>query len=236
VETIMVARDVEQAAAALRALRHEEWGRTGLVVLFFALAVAASAMLPSLAVPLLVGGLTAVVLAIRVFWRRWDLLDRLLLERDAYTIAEVRHRAEQVATLRSRGAMASAIRRLLTAPGIETPSWVVVAAEDLQALAEELEDDDLSFDPVCAVLCARLVAGSGSNHTLSGVGQSPQDVTARVRRIRAGLVLQQPPGLAHARPDAEAAILAKKSRTEMRPRAVHTARRAAGSERRLPHA
>src|SRR6188472_2093622 len=86
VENIMVARDVEQAAAELRALRHEEWGRTGLVVLFFALAVAASATLPSLAVPLLVGALTAVVLAIRVFWRRWDLLDRLLLERDAYTI------------------------------------------------------------------------------------------------------------------------------------------------------
>ncbi len=233
----MVARDVEQAAAELRALRHEEWGRTGLVVLFFALAVAASATLPSLAVPLLVGALTAVVLAIRVFWRRWDLLDRLLLESDAYTIAEVRLRAEQAATFRSRRAMASAIRRLLAAPGLGTPSWIVVVAEDLQALADELEDDDLSFDPVCAVLCARLVAGSGSNHALPGVGQSPQDVTAQVRRIRAGLVLQQPPGLSHTRrPDAGAAILAKKNPTEMRPRTVQADRGAAGSERRSRHA
>jgi hypothetical protein len=61
------------------------------------LALAASQTLSELVLPLLVAFIGAVLLALRVFWRRWELLDRLLLDRDAYAIPEVRARAGRMA-------------------------------------------------------------------------------------------------------------------------------------------
>jgi hypothetical protein len=43
-------------------------------------------------------------------WRRWDLLDRLVGERDAYAIPGVRARAEQEASMANRRSLSGAIR------------------------------------------------------------------------------------------------------------------------------
>ena len=182
----MVARDVEHAAMELRALRREGWERGGLVVFVFGLAVAASEAHPPLAVPLLVGALTAVTLAVRAFWRRWDLLDRLVLDRDAYAIPEVRALAEHAATTANRRWLASSIRKLLAEPWRDSVPGILAAAEDLEALAEELENDGLVLDPACAVACTRLLGGDGSASLLTEPGRPPEDVLACVRRIRAG--------------------------------------------------
>ena len=73
----MHARAVDEGAAKLRALRHEEWEDLGLGAVAVALAVAATQIWPHLAVPLFVGGVVVGVKGVRAAWRRWDLVDRL---------------------------------------------------------------------------------------------------------------------------------------------------------------
>ena len=45
---------------------------------------------PRACMPLFIGGIVVGARGMRALWRRWDLLDRLAGDRDAYTIAEVR--------------------------------------------------------------------------------------------------------------------------------------------------
>ena len=70
---VMHARAVDNAAARLRELRHEEWGNLGLAALAFGLAIVATQVRPSLALPLFLGGVAVWFLGVRALWRRWDL-------------------------------------------------------------------------------------------------------------------------------------------------------------------
>jgi hypothetical protein len=66
-------------------------GEAALLAAFvLALAIGATHVFPAFALPLLAGGVCVAGLAVRAFWRHWELLDRLLLDRDAYVISEVR--------------------------------------------------------------------------------------------------------------------------------------------------
>ena len=85
----MYARAVDDAGTRLRELRRDEWHDLALAGVALALAIGATAYAPSLALPLLIGGLAVGALGIRALWRRWDLVDRLADEPDAYAIAEV---------------------------------------------------------------------------------------------------------------------------------------------------
>jgi hypothetical protein len=49
-----------------------------------ALSVGVTWVAPALAVPLLLGGMAVLGLAVRSVYRRWDLGERLLLDPDAY--------------------------------------------------------------------------------------------------------------------------------------------------------
>ena len=60
--------------------------------------------------PLLIGTLASAVLAGRAFFRRLALSDRLLLDRDAYAIPEIRRRGEDMASMENRRALAQAVR------------------------------------------------------------------------------------------------------------------------------
>jgi hypothetical protein len=143
-------------------------------------------------VPLLVGGLTSAVLAARAYWRRWELLDRLALDREAYRIPEVRLRADRSATMESRRMLAECIRRLLDPPGYPCAARVRAEAEELEALARELDDSTLSLDPACAVACKRLLTEADLsplfNETLPA-----DDTSARIRQIRAGFKQRSEP-------------------------------------------
>ena len=72
----MYARAVDDASARLQELRQEEWQELGLAALALG--------------PLFLGGILVGARGVRALWRRWDLLDRLAGDHDAYTIAEVR--------------------------------------------------------------------------------------------------------------------------------------------------
>jgi hypothetical protein len=182
----MYARQVEEQSTELHELKHDELELAGLTVLCFALALAAHGK-PTVALPLLAAGLGGAALAVRAFWRRWDLVDRLLLEREAYAIAEVRARAEHLALLDNRRALASSIRwRLEHASAFADPDGRLLrVVPELTALADELDDETLELDPLRAVECERLLT-DGVTSPLVEATASTDDLFAWICRIRAG--------------------------------------------------
>lgn len=98
----MYARAVDEAEFRLRELRHEQWLDLALAAVVFGLALAATQIRPSLAMPLFLGGVFAWVLGIRALFRHWDLLDRLADEHDALVIPEVASYASRHASSETR--------------------------------------------------------------------------------------------------------------------------------------
>jgi hypothetical protein len=181
----MVAREVEHAATELRVLRREAQQQGGLAAVAFGLALTASQLRPAFAVPLLFGGIASLFLLVRALSRRWELIDRLVLDRDAYAIPEVRRRAEEAATMESRHALASTIRNLLNQPALVPAGRVSTSATDLEVLAAELDDDHLALDPVSAVACTRLL-GDMAESPLRNPRFPPEDVHSRIAQILGG--------------------------------------------------
>ena len=131
--------------------------------------------------PLLLGGVAVGALGVRALWRRWDLVDRLAGERDAYMISDVLAYASREATKEAamvRGADPQ--RRQSARAAVE--ARVQAAAGDLEALASELEDEELALDPACAVACARLVSDSGQSPLLNPA-LPPEELCSRVRQF-----------------------------------------------------
>jgi hypothetical protein len=183
----MYARAVEEGAARLRALRHEEWEDLGLGAVTIALAVAATQVWPELALPLFVGGIAVGAKGVRAAWRRWDLVDRLADYVDAHVIPEVLAYASRHPLMERRRTFASFVRsRLLT--GDER---VAAVAQDLEALASELEDDSLALDPVAAVACMRLLSEPDS--PLLARSAPTDELRSRVLQVRSGFKPQPLP-------------------------------------------
>ena len=183
----MHARAVDEGAAKLRALRHEEWEDLGLGAVAVALAVAATQVWPHLAVPLFVGGVVVGVKGVRAAWRRWDLVDRLAGQIDAYVIPEVLTYAARHASMERRRTYAGYLRsRLLT-----SDERIAAVARDLEALASELEDGSLALDPVAAVACMRLLSETES--PLLDRAAPAGELRSRVLRIRSGFKPQPLP-------------------------------------------
>jgi hypothetical protein len=181
----MYARAVDQAALELRELRREELGDFGLAGVALVLAVAASELRPTLALPLLLGSLVVLTLGLRAFWRRWDLVDRLAGERDAYAISEVLAYATREASLERRRDYAAVIRRRLDEDSPTYDARLAPVAGDLGALASDLEDAALALEPECAVACSRLATEPEESALLNRAFR-PEDLRARVSTIRAG--------------------------------------------------
>jgi hypothetical protein len=178
----MVARAVEQADRRLRDLRREEWEDGAVAAAALVLAVAASVVRPEFGLPLLVGGVFVAGRGIVAGWRRWDLLDRLVVERDAYAIPEVRARGEQEAGMPNRRWLSLAIRSRLE---LAANPRIVANAEELSALAEELLDPHLAIDPACAAACSRLLTDELSSPLINS-GLPAEDVRSRLVQIRCG--------------------------------------------------
>jgi hypothetical protein len=136
-------------------------------------------------VPLFLGGLIVGGLGMRALWLHWDLVDRLAREREAYVISEVLAYASREATTEKRQSFATAIRARLREPGIVFEPRVILAAEELEALACELDDGELSLDPACAFACMRLLVDFAESPLLNPA-LPPEDLRSRVRQIRSG--------------------------------------------------
>lgn len=180
----MHARAVDDARIRLRELRCEEWEDLGVGVAALGLALVATQLRPALAVPLFLGGIVVLARAVRALWRRWDLVDQLAGERDAYVIPEVLAVANREATFDRRHGSAVALRSLLLEAGPILEARVRAARADLDALAIELDDEGLELDPASAVACVRLLRDIDG--PLLGSTSPPEELRSRVRQIRAG--------------------------------------------------
>lgn len=181
----MYARSVDEAAARLRELRQEECGDLALAAVSLALAFAATQIRPAFAMPFLLGGVVVGVRGTIALCRRWDLVEHLAGEQEAHVIPEVLAFAAREATLERRHMYAARIRTELAETGLLYRERVMVAAEELEALAAELEDDELTLDPVSAVMCKRLLTDFVES-PLFDPARPPEELRSRVRRIRAG--------------------------------------------------
>jgi hypothetical protein len=181
----MDALTIDDAGEQLRELRHEEWEDLGLAALALGLAVLAAHARPSLALPLFLGGIGVGVLGLRALWRRWDLVERLSGERDAYVIPDVLAHASREATLERRQISASVIRSTLAAPGPGLEARIALVAEELGALATDLDDPELALDPGCAVACMRLLSDVEGSPLLNRA-LPPEELRSHVCQIRSG--------------------------------------------------
>ena len=59
------------------------------------------------------------------------------------------------------------------------------AFDDLAALASELDDDELAFDPAAAMACTRLLADPYDSPLLDA-SRPPEELRSRVQQIRSG--------------------------------------------------
>lgn len=180
----MHARAVDEAAARLRDLRREGWADLGLAVLVLGLAVGATQVHPRLALPLLIGGFFALALGVRALWRRWELVERLAAEGDAYVILEVRDYASRETGMERRQRFAALIRSTLELSTAAAEQRLLAVADELEDLASELEDDGLTLEPASAVACHRLLSEPGS--PLFDPAVRDGELRSRIRRIRSG--------------------------------------------------
>jgi hypothetical protein len=185
------ARAVDDAAAHLRTLRHEEWAAFCLAALAIGVSLAATQVRPSLALPLFLGGVVVGILGTRAFWQRWTLLDRLAGERDAYVIPDVVAYASRETTMARRRTFAAFIRSVIREPGVGCEQRVRDAEDVLNALVSDLEDEELSLDPACAVACARLLSDPAVSPLVNPV-LPPDDLRSRVFQIRGGFTGHRP--------------------------------------------
>jgi hypothetical protein len=189
----MYARAVDEYAVRIRELRSTERDHLVLGAVALALAVGSTQVWPELALPLFLGGFFVLVTGMRALWRRWDLVDQLAGERDAYVISEVRAYGAREAAMERRRILAASIRHRLTWPGLDVDGRLTASAGQLEALAAELEDDSLALDPVCATACKRLLFDA-TDSPLLNVGIPAQDVASQISRIRAGFTRIAPDG------------------------------------------
>jgi hypothetical protein len=179
------ARAVEQAGSRLRELRSEERAQLTLAGVAMGASVVATQVRPALAVPLFVGAVVVGALGARAMWRRWDLLERLSVDRDAHVISEVRAFALRETTMDRRRSFAALVRASLREATLASDVRVLAAADDLDALASELEDIGVALDPAAAVACMRLLSDLPWSPLLNQA-LPPEDLRSRVRQIRAG--------------------------------------------------
>ena len=185
----MYARAVDDASARLRELHQEERQDWGVAALALGLALVAAQVRPAFAMPLFLGGMAVGALGVRALWRHWDLVDRLAGERDAYLISDVLAYASRETTKERRYWFAALIRSIVSQPGPAVVARVHAAADDLEALASELEDEELALDPACAVACARLVSDPAQSPLLNPA-LPPEELRSRLRQIRAGFAIR----------------------------------------------
>ena len=185
----MYARRVDEASEQLRELRQEEWGKLGLGALALGLAVTAAEVRPALAVPLFLGGLVVGGLGMRALLRRSELVERLAgsatrtpFRRSGLGIPGGHHGAASEA----RGVAA----RHAAAAGALVRGALSAAAEELEALASELDDEELELDPACAVACMRLLSDVVTSPLLNSA-LPPQDLRSRVVQIRSGFTARR---------------------------------------------
>ncbi len=180
----MYARAVDEAAHQLGELRSDEREGFLLGMAALAAAVAVTTFAPSLALPLFVAGSFSLYRVVRAAVRRCELLETLATDADACVIGEVAARAERAAAMASRRVLAASARRAVANARYAGSGRVLGFAPQLEALAAELDRDDLELDRVHAMLCERLLRDTCS--PLYDAELPAAELVAQLNHIRSG--------------------------------------------------
>jgi hypothetical protein len=84
-----------------------------------------------------------------------------------------------------RQSFAALVRGRVREARLVSDARVLAVADDLEALASELEDGELALEPASAVACARLLSDMTQSPLLNHTSP-PEDLRSRVRQIRSG--------------------------------------------------
>jgi hypothetical protein len=175
------ARALRDAETKLVNFRHDEVEQLGLGAAALAASLALTAVYRPLVAPLFVGGLALWVLGIRSVWRRWDLVDRLADEPDAYALSAVRAYGARDARMARRRAYAGVLRRWASE---WSDSDTTEVARDLEQLALDLEDAGLELAPASAIACRRLLTDPTASPLLTCA--PVEEIHARITEIEEG--------------------------------------------------
>jgi hypothetical protein len=184
------ARSIEEAS---RELERRRWQVFADVT--FALVAGAPAALgvlfePPAALALAIGAAFALALALVAAVRRYLLIERLALDRDAYTIAAVHRYGRRLTSRRTRERLSRSLRSLVANSGrcepYIPPGRVAAFATDLEELAHELEDAECKVEPVSAASCLLLLS-DGMESPLLNPAVPVEDLRAALLRIRSGI-------------------------------------------------
>jgi hypothetical protein len=156
----------------------------------------AVAVAPQLAVALAAAAVLMIVLTGRSLWRRRELLNALLLDREAYSLEAVRDRATRFITLERRRRLGKWARTIvMVAKGEELPASASVRVladrvlprhERLLRIADALEDDDRPVHPASVALMHRLLTRPGLS-PLYNPGLDEDLLDLALHRVEAGV-------------------------------------------------
>jgi len=177
----MHARAIDEAQTRLLELHNDEIQDTALAGVALSASLASTALFPPLAVPLFVGGLAMGALGVRALWRRWDLVDRLASDRDAYAIPQVQEYAARDARMERRVRFAALVR----CHARTAAAAVAGLGDELEELARELEDETLDLDPAAALACRRFLTDPTGSPLFEGPTRG-EDLRSCIALIRAG--------------------------------------------------
>jgi hypothetical protein len=171
----MTAQEVDQAARELHGLRGQTLEDSGLAIVAFGLALTASWLKPSLAMPLTIGAFAMAFLAVRAHIRRFFLVEDLAADRDAYLIPAVQEFGLRAASIDHRRQIAHAVRGALLGSTGETGERLAAVRPELEQLIAALEDESAHWDPLTAVAL---------DHWIADFDGSFRDVSAPAAEIR----------------------------------------------------
>lgn len=152
----MTARAVQQLDARLDELRRVGWARLATAAAAALLAAPAHMLDPALSVGLAAGSFVLVMLGVRAFADRCDLIDSAAGDRDALAVAAVRARAERLTAPQELERAAATLRRLADR---ESDRRLAACRADLLELADALT---ASPERSAGVACVRFVEAAGS--------------------------------------------------------------------------
>lgn len=185
------ARTLEQAEATVGELRREARQDTVVVALALVSALLTTQVRPAVVLPALVVGVAFSFLAARASFRRFQLLDRLAADRDAYAIREIRSRGVRASSMKNRRMLAASIRRMPGEPGVALETRITVCRDELERLADELDRPELTLDAFAAVACERLLSDGGES-PLFNPALPVDSLISRLRQIRVGFEPRSP--------------------------------------------
>ena len=185
----MNARDVEMAAMKLETFRHHavRWLVAGAAVL--AIGIAAAPFSRTFAIAMGAGALLELSVALALWLRRRERVERLALEPAAYAIPAVARFGDRLCGLSERRRLAASIRSLVGERQPLDVHLVVRAgrfAAQLEALARELAAPAAHIEPATVVACRRLLTRPVES-PLYNPNLTDEDLQALLLRLRGGI-------------------------------------------------